>query len=188
MWVQGHQNVSTGTQPQKQLHTHPVILVTCLCALWRYKAEIDHPAADELVWCSMQMIADNYIQCVSLRELATAISVQVTSMRRGDWSNMVQNVYRMVSLHGAIVNTTENRVIVNVYLQELCYILLVMNFWGITVKCMVYVGLMYLYGGPTLVTETVRLIVLLLYSYTICCFRFQILLIKIIKLLESESI
>ena len=32
-----------------------------------------------------------------------------------------------VSLHGAIVKITENRVIVNVYLQELCYILLVMN-------------------------------------------------------------
>ena len=35
---------------------------------------------------------------------------------------------------------------------------------------MVYVGLLYLYGGPTSVTETVRLIVILLYSYTICCF------------------
>ena len=76
----------------------------------------------------------------------------------------------MVSLHGAIVKITENRVIVNVYLQELCYILLVMNFWGITVKCTVYVGSLYLYGGPTSVAETVRLIVLLLYSYTICCF------------------
>ena len=43
--------------------------------------------------------------------------------------------------------------------------------------------------GPTSVTETVRLIVLLLNSYTICCFAdFYILLIKIIKLLESESI
>ena len=46
---------------------------------------------------------------------------------RWDWSNMVQNTYRTVSLHGAIVKITENRVIVNVYLQELCYILLVMN-------------------------------------------------------------
>ena len=36
-----------------------------------------------------------------------------------------------------------------------------------------YVGSLYLYGGPTSVTDTVRLIVLLLYSYTtytICCF------------------
>ena len=83
--------------------------------------------------------------------------------------NRVQNTYRMVSLHGAIVKITENRVIVNVYLQELCYLLFVLNLWGITVKCTVYVGSLYLYGGPTSVTETVRLIVLLLYSYTICC-------------------
>ena len=41
-------------------------------------------------------------------------------------------MYGTVSLHGAIVKITENRVIVNVYLQELCYILLVMNLWGIT--------------------------------------------------------
>ena len=44
--------------------------------------------------------------------------------------------------------------------------------WVITVKCMVYVivGSLYLYGGPTSVTETVRLIILLLFSYTTCCF------------------
>ena len=83
---------------------------------------------------------------------------------------MVENVYGMVSLHGAIVKITENRVIVNVYLHELCYILLVTNSSGITVKCMVYVGSWYLYKGPTSVTETMRLFVLLLYSYTICCF------------------
>ena len=79
------------------------------------------------------------------------------------------NAYGMVSLHGAIIKITENRVMVNLYLQELCYILLIMNLWGITVKCIVYVGSLYLYGGPTSVTETVRLIVLLLYSYTISC-------------------
>ena len=81
--------------------------------------------------------------------------------------------YRTVSLHGAIVKITENIVIVNVYLQELCYILLVMNLWGITVKCTVYVGSLYLYQGPASVTETMRLIVLILYSYTTytrCCF------------------
>ena len=51
------------------------------------------------------------------------------------------------------------------------------------------VGSLYLYGCPTSATETVRLIVLLLYGYTICGFGdFQILLIKIIKLVESESI
>ena len=64
-----------------------------------------------------------------------------------------------VSLHGAIVKITENGEIVNVYLQELCYIF-------ITVRCMLYVGSLYLYGGPTSV-ETVRLIVLLLYSKVI---------------------
>ena len=53
-----------------------------------------------------------------LRELATAILVQVTSVRRWDWSNAVQNAYGTVSLHGAIVNITENRVIVNVYLKN----------------------------------------------------------------------
>ena len=67
-----------------------------------------------------------------LRELATAISVQVMSVRRWDRSNTVQNVYGTLSLHGAIVKITDNRVIVNVYLQELCYILLVINLGGIT--------------------------------------------------------
>ena len=42
--------------------------------------------------------------------------------------NTVQNVYGTVSLHGAIVKITENTVIVNVYLQELCYLLLVMTY------------------------------------------------------------
>ena len=110
-----------------------------------------------------------YTMCI-LRGLATAIAVQVSSVRRWDWSNTVQNTYETVSLHGAIVKIIENRVLVNVYLQELCYILLVMNLWGITVKCTVYVGSLYLYGGPTSVTETVRQLVLLLCSYTICCF------------------
>ena len=40
---------------------------------------------------------------------------------------LTQNVYGTVSLNSAIVKITENRVIVNVYLQELCYILLVMK-------------------------------------------------------------
>ena len=87
-----------------------------------------------------------YMMCI-LRELATVISVQVTSVRRWDWSNTVQNEYGTVSLHGAIVKITKNRVVVNVYLQELYYILIVMNLWGITVKCTVYVGSLYLYGA-----------------------------------------
>ena len=53
---------------------------------------------------------------------------------------------------------------------------------------MMYVGSLYFYGGRTSVTETVRPIVLLLDSYTICCFGdFYILLIKIIKLLEKKE-
>ena len=124
-------------------------------------------------WCDVVwrwlLCRQLYTMCI-LRELATAILVQVMSVRWWDWSNTVQNVYGTVSLHGAIVKITENRLIVNVYLQELCYILLVMNLWGTTVKFMGYVGSLYLYGGPTSVTETVRLIVLLLYSYTVCCF------------------
>ena len=61
-------------------------------------------------------------------------------------------------MHGAIVKITENRVIVNVYLQELCYIVLVMNLLGITVKCMVYVGSLYLYGSPASVTVVQQLV------------------------------
>ena len=81
----------------------------------------------------MQMIAvQTIIYDVYLARTGTAISVQFMSVRWWDWSNTVQNVDGMVSLHGAIVKITENRVIVNVYLQELCYILLVMNLWGIT--------------------------------------------------------
>ena len=67
-----------------------------------------------------------YTMCI-FQELATAISVHVTSVRQWDWSNNVQNAYWMVSLHGAIVKITDNTVIVNVYLQELCYIVLVMS-------------------------------------------------------------
>ena len=52
------------------------------------------------------------MMCI-LQELATKISVQVTSVRRWDWSNTVQNAYGTVSLHGAIVKITENRVIVS---------------------------------------------------------------------------
>ena len=192
-------NVSTGTPklwcviytwPQKQLHTHPVILVPCLCALWRYKAERDHPAADALVWCSMKMIVvqtiiyDVYLTRTGNCDIGTSHECETVGLKQYG-TERVRNGF----IAGAIVKITQNRVIVNVYLQELCYILVVMNLWDITVKCMVYVGSLYLYGGPSLVTETVRLIVLLLCSYAIGCFGdFKILLIKIIKLLESESI
>ena len=119
---------------------------------------VTHDSPSRSPWCSIKMIA------------VQTIIYDVYLVRWWDWSNTVVNAYGTVSLHGAIVKITENIVIVNVYLQELCYILLVVNLWGITVKCTVYVGSLYLYGGPTSVTETVRLIVLLLYSYTICCF------------------
>ena len=105
-------------------------------------------------WCSMKVIAvqtiiyDVYLARTGNCDIGTTL--QVTCVRRWDWSNTVLNAYRTVSLHGAIVKITENRVIINVYLQELCYILLVMKLWGITVKCMVYVivGSLYLLWGP----------------------------------------
>ena len=77
----------------------------------------------DVVWRWL-LCSQLYTMCI-LRELATAISEQVTSVRRWDCSNTVQNGYGTVSLHGTIVNITENRVIVIVYLQELSYILLV---------------------------------------------------------------
>ena len=170
MRVQGHRNYDAICK-QKQLHTHPVILVPCLCALWRYKAERDHPAADALVWCSMKMIAvqtiiyDVYLARTGNCNIGTRHECETVGLKQYG-----TDAYRVVSFHGAIVKITEHRAIVNVYLRELCYILLVMNLRGITVKCTVYVGSLYLYGGPTSVTETVRPIVLLLYRYTICCF------------------
>ena len=137
--------------------------VPCLCALWRYKAERYHPAANALVWCSMKMIA---VQTIIYNVyLARTGNCDITTSHKCETvrrSNMVQNAYGTISLHGAIVKITENRVIFNIYLQELCYIFLVINLWGITVKCTLYVGSLYLYGCPTSVTETVRLIVSLL--------------------------
>ena len=122
-------NVSTGppklwcfmqTWPQKQLHTHPVILVSCLYVhyedtrLREITLLLMHWS--DIVWRWL-LCRQLYTMCI-LQELATAISVQVTSVRRWDWSNTVQNAYGMVSLHGAIVKITENRVIVNVYLKN----------------------------------------------------------------------
>ena len=106
---------------------------TNISALWRYKAERDHHAADTLVWCSYadDCCADNYIRCVSCENWQLQYQYK-SRVWDYDWSNMVHNVYATVSLHGAIVKKTENRLIVNVYLQELCYISLVMNLWGIT--------------------------------------------------------
>ena len=153
-------NMATKTATCSSSHRCPVS-----CELWRYKAEkitLLPMRWSDVVWRWL-LCRQLYTKCI-LRELATAISVQVMNVRRWDWSNMVQNACGTVSLQGAIVKITENRVIVNVSLQELCYILLVMNLWGITVKCMVYVGSLYLYGGPTSVTETVRLIV---FYYTV---------------------
>ena len=174
MWVQGHRNYDAfckhGTKnnylfiqsslSHVYVHYEDTRLREITLLLMRWSDVV----------CEDDCCADNYTMCI-MWELATAILVQVTSVSQWDWSNAVQNTYGTVSLHGVItVKITENRVIVNVYLQELCYILLVMNFWGITVKCTVHVVLLYLYGGPTSVTETMRLIVSLLYSYTTCCF------------------
>ena len=76
-----------------------------------------------------------YTMCI-LRELSTAITVQVTSVRR--WDRGTEAKQTELVRNGFITwcncKKTENRVIVNVYLQELCFILLVMNLWCITVK------------------------------------------------------
>ena len=173
MWVQGHRNYDALCK-----HGHKNNYMLIQSSLSHVYVHYEDTRLREITLLLMRwsdvvwrwlLCRQLYTMCI-LWELATAISVQVTSVRRWDWSNTVQNTCGMVSLHGAIVKITENRIIVNVYLQELCHILLVMNLWGITVKCMVYVDSLYLHAGPTLVTETVRLIVLLLYSYTICCF------------------
>ena len=122
MWVQGHLNYDAlckhGRKNNYILKQSFLSHVTCLCAPWRYKAERDHPAANALVWCSMKMLCRHlYTMCI-LQELATAISVQVMSVRWWDWSNTVQNAYGTVSLHGAIVKITENRVIVIIIIKK----------------------------------------------------------------------
>ena len=84
-------------------------------------------------------------------------------------TEFLQNTCGTVSLLGAILKIKENRVIVNAYLQELCYLVsyeLMMHNSQVYSVCRFIVFV----WGPTLVTETVRLIVLLVYSYTICCF------------------
>ena len=172
MWVQGHQNYDALCK--HGCKNKDILIQSSLSHVYMHYEDtrlreitLLPMHRSEVVW---RWLLCRQLYMFILLELATAISVRVMSVWRWDWSNTVQNVYRTVSFHGAIVKITENRVIVNVYLQELCYILLVMNLWGITVKCTVYVGSLYLYGGPTSVTEKVRLIVLLLYSYAICCF------------------
>ena len=174
MWVQGHRNYDALCKHGRK--NNYILIQSYLSHVYvhyedtRLREITMLPMRWSDVVCEDDLLCRQlYTMCI-LQELATVISVQVTSVRWWDWSNTVQNTHGMVSLHGAIVKIIENRVIVNVYLQELCYILLVMNLWGITVKSTVYVGSLYLYGGPTSVTKTVRLIVLLLYGYTICCF------------------
>ena len=170
MWVQGHRNYDALCK-HGQKNNYILIQSSLSHVYVHYEDTRLREIAllptrwSDVVWRWL-LCRRLYTMCI-LRELATAISVQVMSVRRWDWSNMVQNAYGTVSLHSAIVMITENRVKVNVYLQELCYISLVMNFWGITIKCTVYVGSLYLYVGPKSVTERVRLIFLLLYSYTL---------------------
>ena len=169
MWAQGHQNYDAlckhGSKNNYILIQSSLshVYVHCEDTSLR-EITLQTMRWSDAVWRWM-LCRQLYKMCI-LQELATVILVQVTSVRRWDGSNTVQNVYGTVSLHGAIVKITENRVIVNVYLQEFCYILLCMNSWGITVKVMVYVGSLYLNGGPTSVTKTVALIVVLLYSYS----------------------
>ena len=106
-----------------------------------------------------------YTMCI-LRELATAISVQITSVRLGDWSNTVPNMYRTVSLHGAIVKITENRVIVNVYTRIMLHLI---SYELMRRNCRVYGVCRFIVfvWGPYISdwdSET------LFYSYTVCCF------------------
>ena len=174
MWVQGHRNYDALCKHGSK--NDCILIQSSLSHVYvhyedtRLREITLLPMRWYDVVCEDDCCADNYIYDVYLARTGNCYICTVTSVRRWDWINKVQNACGTVSLHGAIVKITENRVMVNVYLQELCYILLVMNLWGITVKCTVYVGSLYLYGSPTSVTETVRLIVLLLFSYTICCF------------------
>ena len=141
MWVQGCQNYNTLC---KHGHKNNYILIqSSLSHVYVHYEDTRLREITLLLMCWSDVVwrwllcRQLYKMCI-LGELATEILVQVMSVRRWDWRNMVQNTYGMVSLHCAIVKITENRVIVNVYLQELHYILLAMNLWGLTVKCMVY--------------------------------------------------
>ena len=152
MWVQGHRNYDDLCKHGRK--NYYILIQSSLSHVYvhyedtRLREITLLPMRwSDVVW-KWLLCRQLYTMCI-LRELATAISAQVTSMRRWDWSNTVQNAYGTVSLHGPIAKITENRVIVNVYLQELCYILLVMNLWGITVKCTVYhvcVSVVFVWG------------------------------------------
>ena len=107
----------------------PFMILSSLYALWRnwrYKDERDHPAANALVWHSMKTIAvqtiiyDVHLARTGNCDIGTRHECEMVGP--WDWSNMVPNTYGTVSVHGAILEITENRVIVNIYLQELSYI------------------------------------------------------------------
>ena len=130
MWVQGHWNYDALCK--HECKNNYILIQSSLSHVYvhhedtRLRELILLPMRlSDVVW-RLLLCRQLYTMCI-LRELATAILLQVTSVRMWYWSNAVQNVYRTFSLHGAIVKITENRVIVNVYLHELCYILLVMN-------------------------------------------------------------
>ena len=82
---------------------------------------------------------------------------------------MVQNTYGTVSLHGAIVKITENRATVNLHLKELLHLI---SYELMRHNCQVYGVCRFIVfvWGPYISDETVRVIVLLLYSETICYF------------------
>ena len=126
MWVQGHWNYDALCKHGGQ--NNYILIQSSMSHVYvhyedtRLREIILLPMSwSDVVWRWL-LCRQLYTMCI-LWELTTAISVQVMSVRRWDWSNMVQNVYTTVSLHGAISKITENRVIVNVYLQELLHLI-----------------------------------------------------------------
>ena len=121
----------------------------------------------DVVW-RLLLCRQLYTMCI-LRELATAISVQVTSVRWWDWSNTAQNAYGTVSLPGAIVKITENRVIECLFTRIMLHLI---SYELMRHNCQVYSVCRFIVfvWGPYISDWDRRLIVLLLYSYTICCF------------------
>ena len=120
MWVQGQRNYDALCKHGRK--NHYILIQSSLSHVSVHYEDTRLKEMLLLHWsdvvCRWLLCRQLYMMCI-LRKLSTAISVQVTSVRGWDWSNTVQNVYGTVSLHGAIVKITENRVIVNVYLQKI---------------------------------------------------------------------
>ena len=121
MWAQGHQNCDALCK--HGCKNNYILIQSSLSHVYvnyedtRLKEITLLPMNwSDVVW--KWLLCRQLYMCI-LREPRTVISVQVTSVRWWDWSNTVQNMYIMVSLHGVIVKITENRVIVNVYFSRM---------------------------------------------------------------------